>query len=61
MKRYNEMQNVGKVKYLVNYHDGVKTHKDGSLFFDIEIFKNKVKKNKFCLALVENGYVYSNI
>jgi hypothetical protein len=29
-KEYYTMQNVGKCKYVVNYHDGIKLHKDGS-------------------------------
>ncbi len=56
MKVFNEMQNVGKAKYVVNYHDGEKTHSDGSPFFDIAIFKNKVKKNIFIGALLSQGY-----
>jgi len=43
---YNIVHNVGKVKYLVNYHTG-KNHKDGSKFFDIAIFKNKKKMEAF--------------
>ena len=43
---YNIMYNVGKVKYLVNYHTG-KKYKDGSKFFDIATFKNKKKMNDF--------------
>ena len=38
------MYNVGKVKYLVKYHDGKKKHEDNSRFFDIAIFKNKKDK-----------------
>ena len=41
------MYNVGKVKYLVSFSAGTKTHKDGSEFFDIATFKNKVKMNEF--------------
>lgn len=44
---YNIMYNVGKAKYVVSYHDGVKKHKDGSKFFDIAIFKNKKKMKEF--------------
>jgi hypothetical protein len=50
------MMNVGKVKYLVNYHDGVKTHKDGSAFFDIATFRNKRKQDKFIRDLQRQGY-----
>lgn len=54
------MYNVGKAKYLVNYYNGVKTHQDGSKFYDISIFKNKVKMNKFIKELEEKGYIYGN-
>jgi hypothetical protein len=50
------MYRVGRVKYLVNYHDGVKTHKDNSPFYDIKAFKNKVALYKFIGELVKMGY-----
>tara|TARA_R110002094_G_scaffold157781_1_gene144021 strand:- start:9947 stop:10123 length:177 start_codon:yes stop_codon:yes gene_type:complete len=56
MKTYNEMQNVGMAKYLVNFHDGEKTHNDGSPFFDCRIFKNKKKKDSFIKQLISEGY-----
>ena len=28
MKTFNLMYNVGKAKYVVNYHNGIKKHKD---------------------------------
>jgi hypothetical protein len=59
-KKYNTQINVGKVKYLVNYHDGKKTHKDGSPFFDIETFKNKKLFFDFIKELKKQGYKYSN-
>ena len=42
-KMFNTMQNIGKVKYVVNFYDGVQTHKDGSPFWGIATFKNKKK------------------
>ena len=56
MKTFNIQNNVGKSKYVVNFHDGIKTHKDGSLFFDICIFKNKKKLNIFVNSLILEGY-----
>lgn len=56
MKVFNEMSNVGQCKYVVNYHDGVTLHDDGSRFFDIAIFSNKVKKAKFVRDLQAAGY-----
>lgn len=56
MKQFNIRHNVGKSKYVVNYHDGVKTHQDGSPFFDIAIFTNKKDLNAYVKSLVEQGY-----
>jgi len=56
MKNYYQMFNVGKAKYLVNYHDGVKKHADGSPFYDVKIFKNKKIKDQFIKNLILNGY-----
>ena len=55
-KEYDLQMNIGKAKYVVNYHDGLKTHKDGSKFFDIAIFKNKVETAAFITELCNNGY-----
>ena len=55
-KTFNTQHNIGKSKYVVNFHDGVKTHKDGSPFFDMKIFKNKEKMNDFIKELKKKGY-----
>lgn len=55
-KTYKLNFNVGKVKYVVSYHNGVSTHKDGSRFFDIKTFKNKKLMNKFITELKKDGY-----
>ena len=57
MKEFYEQHNIGKAKYCVNFHDGVQTHKDGSKFFGIAIFKNKKKLKAFKDDLIEKGYV----
>ena len=57
MKRFNIRYNVGKVKYVVNFHDGVKKHKDGSAFFDIKTFTNRMKLKEFIRDLLLKGYV----
>ena len=57
IKTYNIQYNIGKCKYVVNFHDGIKTHKDNSLFYDIAIFTNKVKLTKFIKELTNKGYI----
>lgn len=57
MKKFNIITNIGKAKYVVNFHNGVKTHKDGSQFFDMRIFKNKKDLAKFTNELISEGYV----
>lgn len=55
-KTYNIMHNVGKSKYVVNFHNGEKTYSDGSPFFDIEIFKNLKGLKTFTKKLESEGY-----
>lgn len=55
-KRYNTMTNVGRAKYVVNYHDGIKTHKDGSPFYDIALFSNEKAFSRFIRSLEQDGY-----
>ena len=60
-KEFNYIDRVGKAKYVVNYHDGVKTHPDGSKFFDIMIFSNLKKRNNFISDLRKAGYTNNKI
>ena len=55
-KEYYWTMNVGKAKYLVHFHDGVSTHKDGSEFYDMEIFRNRPDMEAFITELVKKGY-----
>lgn len=55
-KTFYVQNNIGKVKYLLNFHDGIQTHKDGSPFFDVRIFKNKKKLNEKIKELRLLGY-----
>ena len=57
VKRFNTMTGVARTKYLVNFHNGIKKHNDGSDFFDIRIFKNKKDFNSFITELSKNGYI----
>lgn len=42
---------IGHAKYCVFFHDGVKSHPDGSEFYDLRIFKNKKDLNTFVKVL----------
>ena len=53
-QQYYVQQNIGQVKYVVNFHDGVKTHDDGSPFFDVRIFSNKKKMDAFIKSDLKN-------
>jgi len=55
-KVYYEMHGIGRARYTVSFHDGVQTHKDGSPFFGIKIFKNKQALSEFISALHREGY-----
>ena len=56
MKTFHQIDNVGKAKYVINFHDGKKKHTDGSNFYDIKIFKNKSKLAAFIKDLKAQGY-----
>jgi hypothetical protein len=52
---------IGKAKYSISSHDGVKTHKDGSDFYDMEIFNNKVDLEKGIKKYTSNGFVKESV
>lgn len=56
MKKYYIQFGVGTAKYLLNFHDGIKKHDDGSEFFDCRIFKNKKYLKRFVNLLKKAGY-----
>ena len=58
MKTFYRLDNVGNSKYSISFHDGIKTHKDGSPFFDLRIFSNKKKMQAFIKSLIAEGYKY---
>jgi hypothetical protein len=60
MKRFNTMYNIGKVKYVINYHNGIDKHNDGSDFFGIYTFKNKKKFEAKIKKLKIEGYTQTN-
>jgi len=56
MKTFYEMENVGRARYTVNFHDGVSVHKDGSEFYALRIFSNRKAKDAFTKQLRADGY-----
>jgi hypothetical protein len=56
-KQFNIMYNVGQTKYLINFHDGISTHEDGSPFFGVRICRNKTELNKCTNDLIQQGYI----
>lgn len=54
---YYEQDNIGRAKYTVSFHDGAKTHRDGSPFYDLRIFKNLRARRAFVRQLVAQGYI----
>ena len=55
-KLFDVVKNVGRAKYCVFFHDGVKVHPDGSKFFDVRIFTNKKNLKLFTDDLTKKGY-----
>jgi hypothetical protein len=55
-KEFYVQNNIGRAKYVVNYHDGIKLHPDSSPFYDIAIFKKKKDLNDYTKALIQYGY-----
>lgn len=55
-KIYYITHNIGRAKYIVNFHDGVKTHRDGSPFYDIRICKTRRELVEFIQQLEEDHY-----
>ena len=56
MKQYYIMFGVGKVKYLLNFHDGESKHPDGSPFWGVQCFSNKKKLTSRVKQMEAAGY-----
>jgi len=59
-KSYYTMDNIGNSKYSISFYDGKATHKDGSPFYDLRIFKNKKKYEASKKELQKQGYIEEN-
>lgn len=55
-KVYYTQYGVGSSKYSVSFYDGVRTHDDGSDFYDFRTFRNKRDLAEFIQSLVQDGY-----
>ena len=55
-KWFRHSDGIGKSKYGVSSHDGESTHKDGSPFYDIKLFKSKKAKQSYIDDLISKGY-----
>lgn len=56
MKQYYIMYNVGSTKYLLNFHDGESTNRDGSPFWRCQCFSNKKKLAARIKEMEGEGY-----
>jgi len=59
-KQFHTQLNIGKAKYTISYHNGIDKHKDGSPFFGIYCFSNKIKFNARIKSLLDEGYIQTN-
>jgi hypothetical protein len=60
-KAFKVNPGIGSSKYSISSHDGVKKHKDGSDFYDIQIFKNKVDLEKGIKDYKSKGFVEESV
>lgn len=54
-KTYNATR-MDRARHTVSFHDGIKTHPDGSPFYDLRIFRNAKDAAKFVNQLRRDGY-----
>jgi len=52
---------IGKAKYSISSHNGSSTHNDGSDFWDIKIFKNKVDLEKGIKDFKSKGFIEEGV
>lgn len=56
MKQFYVQTGIGRAKYVVNFHDGIKLNPDRSDFWECAIFKNKKALAAFLAKLGLEGY-----
>ncbi|MEG3764916.1 hypothetical protein [Alteromonas sp. 14N.309.X.WAT.G.H12] len=57
MKFYDCIDNLGKAKYLVNFHDETQTYPDGTPRLNVRKFTNKRKRDQFVRSLKKMDYL----
>lgn len=60
-KAFKVNPGIGKAKYSISSHDGHKKHNDGSDFWDIQIFKNKVDLEKGIKDYKSKGFIEESV
>jgi hypothetical protein len=60
-KAFKVNPGIGKAKYSISSHDGHKKHNDGSDFWDIKIFKNKVDLENGIKDFKSKGFVEESV
>jgi hypothetical protein len=59
MNKNYYVQSIGNSthpRYCINFHDGIKTYKDGSEFYDLHIVHNKKALTAYINKLITDGY-----
>jgi len=56
IKQFTVNPQIGRARYTISAQDRIKTHSDGSAFWDIEIFNNKLSLIKAIRRYEINGY-----
>lgn len=55
-KQFKVNPQIGTARHSVSFHDGIQTHRDGSAFFALYIFRTKRKLTVFVNKLKREGY-----
>ena len=53
---YVDYRHGSRQRYWLRFHDGIKTHRDGSPFFDVKTFTNKPALAEHIKGLNRQGY-----
>ena len=59
MYTYHVQYNIGKARYVLCYDDGA-TYCDGSVFYKVKLYRNKMDLNKCIKDMETQGYIEHN-